>query len=405
MSSAVSTRALTPAETFPCPTPSMHLEFEIVLACSSACWDSQAELRLRDLLSTDLDWSLLLELGEQHGVLPLVQNRLATCAALVPAAIRDDLKGRRESHLRRALCLSHLLHSVNGALAHAGLCALAYKGPLLAQMLYGDVAMRQFCDLDFFLPPQDIPQAIGALRAIGLIPHTILRPAEFRQLITSGYELTLDIPGNQNVVEVKWRVAPRFYAVDFCVQEFLERTKRVDFLGTPILTLSDEDLFLVLCIHAAKHAWGKLSWICDIGRLTTASDLNWRWIASRAAALGIERIVGISLFLARELLNSETPASLKEFVGHDPQVELLGKQLIRDITSARDLDSESVAYFSLMLKIRERATDRIRFIMRLIATPTVTEWSMIKLPAPLFPLYRVLRLLRLVGRSLRLTRR
>jgi hypothetical protein len=404
MSSAVSTGALTPAEALPCLTASLHSEFEVVLACSSASWDSQAKLRVRNLLSTEVHWSLLLELSERHGVLPLVQSRLTTLAALVPPAIREDLKGRRESHLRRALCLSQLLHSVNSALAHAGLCALAYKGPVLAQMLYGDVAMRQFSDLDFFLPPQDLAQTTSALKEIGLVPHTNLQPAEFRELIASGYELTFDSPGNQNVVEIKWRVVPRFYAVTFSIGEFLERAKRVDFFETPILTLSDEDLFLVLCVHAAKHAWSRLSWICDIARLTTATDLNWRWIASRATVLGIGRIVAISLFLARELLNSEIPAGLKEFVVHDPHVELLGKQLIRDITSSRELDPESVGYFRLMLKIRERAIDRIRFITRLIATPTVTEWSMIKLPAPLFPLYRVLRLLRLMGRALGLRR-
>jgi hypothetical protein len=404
MSSAVSTRALTPAGTVPCATASLHSEFEVVLACSSVSWDSQAELRVRDLLSTEVDWSLLLELSEQHGVLPLVQSRLTTFATLVPPAIREDLKGQRESHLRRALCLSQLLHSVNSALAHAGLCALAYKGPVLAQMLYGDVAMRQFSDLDFFLLPQDLAQATSTLKEIGLIPHTNLRPAEFRELISSGYELTFDSPGNQNVVEIKWRVVPRFYAVDISIGEFLEHTKRVHFLGTPILTLSDEYLFLVLCVHAAKHAWSRLSWVCDIARLITASDLNWRWIARRATALGIGRIVAISLFLARELLNSEIPAGLKEFVLDDPQVELMGKELIGDMASAREPDSESVRYFSLMLRTRERAIDRIRFITRLIATPTVTEWSMIKLPAPLFPLYRVLRLLRLIGRALGLRR-
>jgi hypothetical protein len=62
--------------------------------------------------------------------------------------------------------------------------------------------------------------------------------------------------------------------------------------------------------------------------------------------------------------------------------------------------TESLGYFRQMLGLRERTRDKIRFLHRLALTPGMGEWSAIRLPAPLFPLYRIVRLFRLMGRLL-----
>jgi len=51
-----------------------------------------------------------------------------------------------------------------------------------------------------------------------------------------------------------------------------------------------------------------------------------------------------------------------------------------------------------MLRLRERTRDQLRFAARLALTPSVGEWQSVGLPAPLFPLYRVVRLFRLAKR-------
>jgi hypothetical protein len=64
-------------------------------------------------------------------------------------------------------------------------------------------------------------------------------------------------------------------------------------------------------------------------------------------------------------------------------------------------DAESLAYFRLMLRLRERQADRFRFLQRLILTPGPGEWNAVRLPRPLFPLYRLVRLSRLAARLVR----
>jgi len=51
--------------------------------------------------------------------------------------------------------------------------AIPYKGPVLAESAYGDVALRNFGDLDFLISPVDFGQAKQALREldIGLLKN------------------------------------------------------------------------------------------------------------------------------------------------------------------------------------------------------------------------------------------
>ncbi len=47
------------------------------------------------------------------------------------------------------------LKAVMGWLEAGDVPAIAYKGPTLAAWAYGDIALREFCDLDILVRPSD----------------------------------------------------------------------------------------------------------------------------------------------------------------------------------------------------------------------------------------------------------
>jgi putative nucleotidyltransferase-like protein len=376
-------------------------EFRLVLACCSEQWNSQTRAQFSHPPSAEINWPLFLEIIEKHGLLPLAQRNLVSAENLIPNEISSEVQKRFAEHVRRALALTQLLYKITRALEEAGIPALPYKGPVLAHRLYGDVAMRQYSDLDCLVSTQNVIPAKAALAKLGFLPHGNLRPAEEKALLSSGYELTFDGLGNRNVVEIQWRVVPRFYCVEMDAKEFFPRVQTVEIDGTPLQTLRDEDLVLTLSTHAAKHAWMKLSWTFDIARFSSVPGIGWSGVRERATTLGIERIIGISFFLAREFLGAVLPPEIESLIAGDRQVAILGNQIAEKIVHEGELDPESIAYFRLMLKIRERLRDRFRFVWRLLITPTESEWSLIRLPGWLFPLYHVVRISRLVGRLLR----
>jgi len=67
---------------------------------------------------------------------------------------------------------------------------------------------------------------------------------------------------------------------------------------------------LVLCAHAAKHAWTQLSWIRDIGQLSKSQQHDWAAIFNRPEQVGICRILAVSLALANNLFGAEIPEAV-----------------------------------------------------------------------------------------------
>src|SRR5262249_39051879 len=144
---------------------------------------------------------------------------------------------------------------------------LVLKGPVLSQMLYGDVALRQFSDLDLLVRPADVQRCKLALKETGYVANVLLTPKEEKAHIASGYEYVFDGTQHKSLIEVQWRILPRFYAVDFDTERLFGRAETVSVCGRPVKTIDGGDLMLVLCVHAAKHLWQKIAWIRDIAEL------------------------------------------------------------------------------------------------------------------------------------------
>jgi hypothetical protein len=254
--------------------------------------------------------------------------------------------------------------------------------------------LRQFSDIDLLVRAADLPRIKSALRELGYEPGLQLAQDAERDYLKCGYEYTFDGVRGRNLLEIKWQVLPRFYSIDFDTEKFFERASTVTIEGETLPTLCDQDLMLVLCVHAAKHAWRQISWLHDIVQLAKSRSLDWKEIVGEAERLGIVRIVVLTFLLARELFGSELPEGIEA----DAKTEGLARRIAGLITAEEELDPESLAYFRLMMEVRERRRDRVTFLWRLMFTPGAREWTAVRLPWPMFPLYRGVRVWRLLRR-------
>src|SRR2546426_10956064 len=73
----------------------------------------------------------------------------------------------RRSIARRNLCLTGDLLSLLELFEARGIPAVPFKGPVLAVQAYGDVALREFRDLDILVTHRDITRARELLLARG----------------------------------------------------------------------------------------------------------------------------------------------------------------------------------------------------------------------------------------------
>jgi len=371
---------------------------ELLLACSALGTQQTSFSDLQRQLGAVRDWQQVLDLAEHHGVIPLVYQTLRRVPDAIPAKTLEDLQQRYEHNARRNLKFTAELLRILDCLDAHGIAAIPYKGPVLAETVYGDLTLREFSDLDILVRPADVPRAKLALRDLGYSPNSPFTPAQERAYLKSGYEFVFDGAAGRNLLEIQFAILPRFYAVDFDLLAFFERALPTSVGGRMVRTLCAEDLLLALCAHAAKHAWIRLCWLRDIAGVVQSLPLQWDAVNRRATELGVDRILGTSLLLASRWLNARVPDSLQDRWRNDREIADLFNEIARQIPGAEQHSSESLDYFRLMLRLRERGTDKLRFAFRLLFTPSVGEWSVVSLPEPLFPLYRVIRIFRLSRR-------
>ena len=401
------------------PSPSATLNrsgsFELLCACAIANPGPEQIARIESAVhsvfakseprtANDENWNEFLRLAEHHGVLALVARNLTQYARDLQPEILQSLEAAYAENVRRSLWFAAELMRIMRHFAEKQLRALPYKGPVLAQSAYGDLGLRSFSDLDLLISPGDFVQAKQALAEIGYRPAQEFSPAVERLWLRTGYERSFDGAAGKNLVELQWNLLPYFFAVDlrsadFRFEDLLARAGRTTLGATEVDVpcLSHEDSLLALCLHAAKHLWMRLIWVADIAESLRRPGIDFAFVASRARALGITRIVGVSFWLAEHLLAAAIPSSARALLAHDSEVPLLGEEYAARLARTAAYDFESTDYFRRIFRLRERSSDRWRYLWRLVSTPGPGEVAAIALPETMFPLYRAVR----IGRLLR----
>jgi Uncharacterised nucleotidyltransferase len=375
--------------------------FHLLCACAITNPSPEQVFRIAHADYSSLDWTGLIYLAEHHGILPLVARNLANHAPSLPAEFTSVLQSTYEANLRRNLWFAAELLRIHKHFEERQLPAIAYKGPALAASVYGDIGLRSFSDLDLLIAPADFTRAKSALAEIGYRPSQQSPPAVERFFLRTGYERSFDSESGKNLLELQWSLLPRFYAVDFESADFafnalFARAEPVEICDQLIPGLSPEDSLLALSIHAAKHLWTRLIWIADIAQTLHSHAIDISLVIARAQALGIRRILGVSLWLSNRLLGTTIPAEAKLLLDDDSDVATCGERCAFRLSCAANYNFESSSYFKQIAALRERPVDRFRYLFRLAWIPGPGDIAAVQLPEILFPLYHGVRAVRLL---------
>ena len=272
------TTPVNPVSATPVERPTLNtsaaIEWELLLAASSADPGESDLARIRRLLEKPVEWDAVLRLADHHGTSSLLCQNFSRFGELVPAAVLASLRQRYERNVHKSLFLARELMRILERLDALGLEVVPYKGIVLSEVYYGDMALRQSGDLDLFVRESDVVRIKGALGDLGYTTRLVIPEDVMKDYIASGYEWTFDSHAGPNLLELQWALQPRFYAVDFDMDGLFERAVNVTVAGQSVKTPLAEDLLLVLAAHAAKHVWGRLIWLCDIAQVVKLKNLT-----------------------------------------------------------------------------------------------------------------------------------
>lgn len=381
--------------------PKRHREIELLLCCAGTL-NPGAVGRIRSLACQDVDWSYIEETAIKHKVLPLLHRGLKEAG---PKTAPDDVMKRLRTLILKLaeqnLIFSASLLKILDFLKSQGIPAVPFKGPVLAELIHGDLALRQFSDLDILVHGRDAFRALSTLERRGFRPEIRLNGKQF-----SAYRKTEDnilvIAGQGKLmVELHWEMTGRCSSLPLDLDYLLPGLESTPFLGKRVDHLSPADLLVYLCLHGNKDRWALLDSICCVSELLAARPtLDWRRVENTVDRFHCKKMLFLGLFLTNALLDARIPEPVFRKITEDRQIRKTArevcKRLFHENHGSND-GSFSVRFSTFHFTTSDRLTDQIRLACRLAGSPTKSDWRMLPLPAALSFLYYIIRPLRLAA--------
>jgi hypothetical protein len=366
----------------------------LLVLCASPA--SNQEEKICALANENMDWELLLRLARAHAVTQLLFWRLKSAGLpKLPAA----LEAAFHENVRHNLWLTRELLQLHELFRCEEIPLLPFKGPTLALAAYGNLALRQFVDLDLLVPKSDALRARDLLLANGYRSTLHLSPRREQDYLDVYDEFVLCSGDGRCLVELHWAILPRKFCVSLETSAIWGRAESICLGGSNLPTLGLEDLLLVLCLHGTKHCWSYLSLVADIAWLIASRpEVKWHVLLERARAIGSLRMVLLGLKLASSLLHAPLPESLLHEIKSDRAVGALATQVAMRLFSVGDQSGRILRAGNFHMKVRERWKDRALYLYRLTTTPGVEDWRIADLPQGLAFVYPLLRYPRLLGK-------
>ncbi len=368
----------------------MTPELGLLLGCARATITGD---RAAATIPEPVDWQRFAALATRHGMAALARRALAGDPSLPPEAERSLADLARQIG-GRSLSYSQTLLAILQDLREARITVMPLKGPVWAQELYGDLATRQFSDLDMLLHLEDVPRAEAVLAERGFIPAYEPDRRSSRPPMRGRHHLVLMEPGSGVIVELHWLLAGPKEGLRADAGEVLSRAGEVGFLGDTVLLPCPLDLFFYLAVHAASHRWSRIEHICALGAAATRlSGGEWTAVQAAASRYRVQRRVWVAVLLL-ERLGVTLPGAVREAAAADG--------IASEVASAayigwdeEDLRAAALRDAFAHARTMDGTVSAARRGLAYLLEPDEVDWSWVRLPRPLYPLYWALRPVRL----------
>lgn len=338
-----------------------------------------------------VDWDQTLNAATTHNLASLAYLQLKD--EPIDAEIKSRLRKAHRGALARGLQFAAELHHLTDLLDRHGIAFAAYKGPVAAIDLYGDLGAREMSDVDILVAPLDRDRAIDLLRADGYRDPLALTPRQER----AWYRFSRERPLLRERVNVDfhWGISNDQFPLRIDVAAMLQRGVRREIDGRAVPTFADEDMAIVLAGHGTRHLWERLEWLSGFAVLLRR-PLDWNSVMQRARAAHAARQLQFAAHLAAELLGVDVPEALRgDRRRFDKPIALVRSQLFAGSNEKLDPWKKLTTIGPLFDRRRDAASSTLESIF----SPRISDWQAVPLPTPLHPLYWIIRPIRLLLRQ------
>jgi hypothetical protein len=373
-------------------------EEELLLCCARTRLETPTAARVCELLGGAIDWDRLTVLARRHFVTQLLYWHLSERVQNVaPTAFMEELQRDFRANVGRNLHLTGELLRLLPLFETDGIPVIALKGSVFAANVYKNIALRTFDDLDILLRKHDLAGATKALASVGYMPwysgNHVKDTLDFRKHAIE--RKFVNVAQEHPVIDVHWDLLGPQDACKLDVADVFRHARLTQLFSRKVYTLSPEDALLYSCIHATKHKWMRLSWICDIAEIISAlAPINWEGLAEKAHHAHTRRMLDVGLFAAADLLDAPVPGHVLHRIKRDSSVERLVEQVKWRLFEEETKPPLRV-HVVRQIAMKERRADKLKIFLWFALVPLGDDYDAMRLPPQIIGLYFAIHPLRL----------
>jgi hypothetical protein len=369
-------------------------EFKLLLRCHEAPasrvkLDSQIQI-----LATQFDENIFKSLLVRHRVAPIVYLNLKNHPSISPV-LKDWLKSMTEQNQLISLKSLHMMLNIQRELNNQNFEGVFLKGVPLAEMYYGDTALRESIDIDLWVEEKAIVPMSTWLKSLGYVSNLNIENINKHQLqyikrTDYHHALIATKPELSSKIELHWKI--RGSLGGFNLDPSNQDTNLITWFygGLDLKVFDHVDQFLYLCTHGTEHAWFRLKWLFDLPQLIAKINFDWCVVRERAKVLGCLEHLEISFLVLKEILNIDIPLPILEHIVPGKYKYHL-KYILQAIRSDRGFnenDRNRSRHFLFLWSLSKKRLNPNLFLKYLTGPG---DWKYFPLPENLFFLYFPLR--------------
>ncbi len=292
--------------------------------------------------------------------------------------------------VKQNMLMTKELLDVTKILEENGIKSIAFKGPTLSQLAYGDVVSRQYVDLDILIEEKYLFHAAKILNKNSYNSDKPIELLQNKKYIMSDNDYSFFTLNNIHI-ELHWKLFREKIAKQIDIYNHNFSNAEVTINTKSIKTLSLEIMIVYLCLHGSKHLWERIEWILDIDKLISSQDekIDWYKVFELATQMNCKISLFLGLNLSKIFFNTSFNEDINKLLKNKLTINLT-KEIIAFISKKLLLEEDYKKYQDVnlfQLKLIESKKEKLNHLIATYFSITKNDYLSFPLPRYLNFLY------------------
>ena len=358
----------------------MTNEIILIIEC---CKTSPDFGLIEEKVSQVQNWDEFIPLIYSHGVFPLVYKILKNYDDKIPFEKLSFMKQTYMDLVKENMLMTSELIKVSKLLEENGIKSIAFKGPTLSQLAYGDIISRQYVDLDVLIEEKDLLKTAKILEKESYVPLKPIELLENKKYIESDNDYSF-MTSNDVHIELHWKLFREKIAKHMDMKSYYSNKSKVKINNENINTLSLEIMIVYLCLHGSKHLWERIEWILDIDKLISSQnkEIDWNIVLDIAEEMNCKISLFLGLNLSKLFFDTKFNEKISELLINKLTIKLTDEILV--FTNKLFLLEEDYKKYQdvnlFQLKLIQSKKDKMKHFISVYFSITKNDYLAFPLP-------------------------